>query len=114
MKKSELLKLCRFFNDGGEAEAEEAYSKGGLFLVCWLGESMWVENAGAVVKAQRELRDIVKDMDVATDLPLALRVCLADSLDHFNNALLFEDPSEFRRRLREEVFPHYIASQTTS
>lgn len=114
MKKSELLKLCRFFNDGGEAEAEESYSKGGLFLICWLGESMWVENAGAVVKAQHELRDIVVDMDVATDLPLALRVCLADSLDHFNKGLFSKDPSGFRRRLREDVFPFYMASQAIS
>ena len=114
MKKSELLKSCRFFNDGGESEAEEAYSKGGLFLVCWLGESMWVENGGAVLKAQGELRDIVEAIDVATDLPLALRVCLADSLDHFNKGLLYKDRGAFVRSLREKVFPFYKASQAIS
>ena len=112
MKKEELLKKCRFFRDGGESEAEQAYKKGGLSVVCWLGESLWVSNGGNVSKDQEDLRDLVSSL--SPDLSLALRCSLADAFDHFNKGLLYENRGAFVRSLREDVFPFYKASQAIS
>ena len=101
MDKKELLKQCKFYKGGGEAEARSAYETGGDFLVCWVGESLWVKHGGVNLWDSSKL-DLLKGVDLQCEtVPSGMVEFLADSLIHFNHSLFYEGTNaEFISALR--------------
>ncbi len=113
MGKKELLEQCRFFQGGGDEEADAAYSQSYNFLVCWTGEELWVRHEGIIAEDQKEIRDIVSGL--TAELPLSLRVYLCESFMHFGNSrLYYENRPALVKALRDEIFPFYMGSQVIS
>ena len=107
MANDELIKKCKFYHGGGDAEADAAYANSELlFTECWVAEDQWVKNNGS--EGSLSIVQYVKKAGDFEAIPLSLRLRLAESLAHFDHNLFYEAPEfEFVSELRS-LFSFYL------
>ena len=106
MSRDELLKQCKFYKGGGMEESDAVYGKGGHFVECWVAEDQYVSHGG--LPNSDSMRRYVNKIKGYSEIPINLRIHLADSLEHFNKTLFYESPeADFLAALRD-LFSYYI------